>query len=268
MMIFGVLATIVMGLSLGVLGGGGSILTVPILVYLFRIDPVLATGYSLFLVGLTSLLGAILAWKKGQVDLKTGVLFAVPSFIAVYLTRAALIPALPDVFFEAGSVRLTKSVFLMLFFAVLMLTASISMIRERKDRPQKLEVKPWLRASLIGLEGTLVGVVTGLVGAGGGFLIIPALVVLVGLPMRLAVGTSLAIIAVKSLIGVLGDLQSQGDQFDGTFLIGLALVAALGLLIGRALAPRIPESVLKKSFGFFVLAMGFVIFADQLFQIL
>jgi uncharacterized protein len=265
MEVLGYLAAIIMGLSLGMIGGGGSILTVPILVYLFAVEPVMATAYSLFIVGLTSLVGGFSYLKKGEVDLKTGLIFATPSFVGVYLTRAFLVPALPDQLFSVGSLTISKALFVMLLFAVLMVVASVTMIRPQKIKAQKAQLSSAARYSLIGLEGLVVGGVTGFVGAGGGFLIIPALVVLVGLPMKLAVGTSLFIIAAKSLIGFIGDLQQQA-QMDWTLLLSLSGVAMLGLFVGVLFADRVSDKVLKKGFGWFVLVMGSLILMDQLLR--
>jgi len=274
-MIFGYLASILMGLSLGMIGGGGSILTVPILVYLFAIPPVLATAYSLFIVGLTALVGGLSYLRKGEVDVKIGFIFAVPSFVGVYLTRAYVMPSLPDPVFSVGTLLVSKPLLIMLVFSVMMLAASISMIRggkkdssakdqSTKTPTAKTQSTPWL---LIGAEGLIVGGVTGFVGAGGGFLIIPALVVLVGLSMKRAVGTSLMIIAAKSLLGFTGDLQT-GTQMDWTLLISISAIALIGLFVGMNLVKKVPEQVLKKAFGYFVLVMGSFILFDQLIRIL
>jgi len=261
--IFGYLASVVMGLSLGMIGGGGSILTVPILVYLFGINPVLATAYSLFIVGLTALFGGLSYFLKGEVDLKTGFIFAVPSFVGVYLTRAFVVPAMPDPVFSIGGADVPKPLLIMLIFAVLMVAASVSMIRNKKAVAKKADLSPVARYTLISFEGLVVGGVTGLVGAGGGFLIIPALVLLVGLPMKIAVGTSLFIIAAKSLIGFIGDVQHQAE-IAWSFLFTIAGIATVGLLMGVALSKKVSERTLKKGFGWFVLIMGTLILLDQL----
>jgi len=258
----GYIASILMGLSLGLIGGGGSILTVPILVYLFAIDPVAATAYSLFIVGLTALVGGISYFKKGDVDLKTGFIFAIPSFIGVYLTRAYVVPNLPDPVFSIFETNISKSLFIMFVFALLMVLASVSMIRSKKIKNSNTTFSSFQKAVLIGLEGLVVGGVTGLVGAGGGFLIIPALVVLVGLPMKIAVGTSLFIIAAKSLIGFIGDFQ-QGISIDWTLLFSISAIAIIGLFLGVKFSDRISDKILKRGFGFFVLLVGLIILTDQ-----
>jgi len=262
MEVLGYFAAIIMGVTLGLIGGGGSILTVPILVYLFQLDPLLSTSYSLFIVGLTALVGGISYAKKGEVDFKTGFLFAVPSFISVYLTRAYFIPWLPEPVFEIFSLSISKAILVMMVFSVLMLLASISMIKVNKKATPK-ELSPSFAAFIIILEGFIVGMLTGFVGAGGGFLIIPALVVLVGLPMKKAVGTSLFIIAIKSLLGFTGDIQAQAD-IEWVFLGVLSFLAVIGIFIGLKFSNYFSEKSLKVGFGYFILIMGFFILLDQL----
>jgi uncharacterized protein len=263
MEIIGYVAAVIMGLSLGLIGGGGSILTVPILVYLFGVNPVISTAYSLFVVGLTSAVGSLSHFKKGNVHLKTALIFGVPSIIAVYLVRKFVVPAIPDEIFSTGSFVLTKSVGVLVLFAILMLLASYSMIRKKKPDESKTESEPTYNYPLIFIEGLLVGGVTGLVGAGGGFLIIPALVLLAKLPMKQAVGTSLLIIALKSLIGFTGDLGS-GLEIDYTFMLIFSAFAMVGIVIGSYLTKYIPNEKLKPAFGWFVLVMGVYILGKEL----
>lgn len=263
MEILGYVAAIFMGLSLGMIGGGGSILTVPILVYLFKIEPVLATAYSLFIVGLTALVGGGSYLKKGEVDLKTGLIFAAPSFVGVYVARAYLVPNLPDTIFTLGSMVVTKAMLIMGVFAVLMLLASVSMIRTKKEAAAPKKLSTMQRTALISAEGLVVGGITGFVGAGGGFLIIPALVLLVGLPMKIAVGTSLFIIAAKSLLGFTGDLQGH-TAIDWSLLVSVSAIAIVGLLVGVKFSKKVSEKTLKKGFGYFVLIMGAFILFDQI----
>jgi uncharacterized membrane protein YfcA len=259
--VIGFAAAILIGVSLGLIGGGGSILTVPVLVYILGVDPVLATAYSLFVVGSTSLVGAGTYMKKGLVNYKTALVFAVPSFIAVFLTRKYLVPALPDPLFSAGEAVVTKNIGIMVFFAIIMLAASYSMIRGNKKK-EDVEEELKFNFPLIALEGSVVGVITGIVGAGGGFLIIPALVLLAKLPMKMAVGTSLLIIAAKSLIGFLGDLSTQ--TIDWQMLLIFTALSIVGIFIGSTLSKRINEKILKTGFGWFVLAMGIYIITKEL----
>jgi uncharacterized membrane protein YfcA len=259
----GYVAAIIMGLSLGLIGGGGSILTVPILVYLFGVDPVTSTAYSLFVVGLTSLVGSFSHLKNGNVHLKTAAIFGIPSIITVYSVRKFVVPAIPDTLFSIDSFSLTKPLFVMVLFAVLMLLASVSMIRDAK-KSEKEEGQIKYNYPLIFAEGILVGGVTGLVGAGGGFLIIPALVLLAGLPMKQAVGTSLLIIAMKSLIGFTGDLGSD-LLIDYKFMMIFSAFAIVGIVSGAYLSKFIPGKKLKPAFGWFVLVMGLFILGKELF---
>ncbi|MCX6118066.1 MAG: sulfite exporter TauE/SafE family protein [Proteobacteria bacterium] len=265
MELLGYLSSVIMGLSLGMIGGGGSILTVPILVYLFGVDPVTATAYSLFIVGMTALVGGINYYRAGQVDLKTGITFAIPSFIGVYAVRAYVVPNLPFTIFSFGSITVTKPLLMMLVFAVLMVAASLSMIKGNQVQSKKMQLSAPLKALLIIVEGLVVGGVTGFVGAGGGFLIIPALVILVGLPMKIAVGTSLFIIAAKSLVGFTGDLQRH-EVIDWQLLLSMSAIAIVGLFLGVWLSKRVSEKALKKGFGYFVLIMGTFILVDQLLK--
>lgn len=259
--LFGYVGALLIGVVLGLIGGGGSILTVPILVYALSLNPVIATAYSLFVVGSTSLVGAIQNMRKGMVDFKTAIIFAIPAFIAVYLTRAFLIPAIPDDFFQVKDFVVTKNLALMLFFAGIMLLASISMIWS-KSKEIEDETKATYNYPLIIIEGLVVGLITGIVGAGGGFLIIPALVLLAKLPMKKAVATSLFIISIKSLIGFLGDVQNI--KIDWPFLLSFSAISVVGIFVGIWLNKFIDGKKLKKAFGWFVLVMGIYIIYKEL----
>ncbi len=261
--ILGYLGALIIGIVLGLIGGGGSVLTVPILVYLLSINPVVATAYSLFVVGVSSLLGALQNIRKGLVDFKTAVVFAIPAFIAVYLTRRFLIPAIPDYLFEVGNFTVTRDIGIMIFFAILMLLASYSMIRGKSKNRDAGNTEIKFNYPMIVLEGVVVGVITGIVGAGGGFLIIPALVILAKLPMKKAVATSLLIIAIKSLIGFLGDVETM--EIDWLFLLSFTAFSLLGILIGVWLNKYIEGGKLKKSFGWLVLIMGLYILIKEIF---
>ena len=259
--IFGYIGALFIGIILGLIGGGGSILTVPVLVYALTLNPVIATAYSLFVVGTTSLVGAVKNMMKGMVDFKTAIIFSIPAFIAVYLTRAFLIPAIPDELFTIGAFIITKNLAIMLFFALIMLVASVSMIRNTRKETDEDAVVTY-NYPLIIIEGLVIGVITGIVGAGGGFLIIPALVLLAKLPMKKAVATSLFIIAIKSLIGFLGDVQNL--EIDWTFLLSFTAVSVVGIFIGIWLNKFIDGKKLKKAFGWFVLVMGLYIIYKEL----
>lgn len=260
MEILGYIASVFIGISLGLIGGGGSILTVPVLVYLFGVDALLATTYSLFIVGTTSLAGSVSYFKQGLVDVRTAVVFGLPSILSIWLTRTYIVPVLPDTVFTLGDFVVTKSLLLMLLFAVLMLFAAYSMIKPKKSNPTP--TIPNANYAKVIMQGFFVGVVTGLVGAGGGFLIIPALVNILRLPMKTAVGTSLVIIAVNALIGF--GFSLPHTTIDWTFLLTVAIIAFVGIVIGTYLARKIDGKVLKPVFGWFVLAMGAYILLKEM----
>ncbi|MEO6252338.1 MAG: sulfite exporter TauE/SafE family protein [Ferruginibacter sp.] len=264
MEILGFFLAALVGVSLGLIGSGGSILTVPILVYIMGVNPVLATAYSLFIVGSTALVGGVQSALQKRVDFKTVLIFGIPSIAAVYATRMWLVPFIPKEIFSIGSLVITKSIALMLLFAIVMILASVSMIRTGKKKEVDENAPMSYNYPMILLEGAVVGLLTGLVGAGGGFLIIPALVLLARMPMKLAVGTSLFIIAAKSLIGFIGDLQ--GSEIIDWKLLGIfTAFSVAGIFAGILLSKKIPGQKLKKGFGWFVLVMGIYIIIKELF---
>lgn len=266
MEIIGYVSSIIIGISLGLIGGGGSILTVPVLVYLFGVEPMMATAYSLFIVGASSLVGAFPKYKEGLISLKTAIVFGIPSIAAVFATRKFIVPAIPKEVFNIGDFVVTKSILMMMLFAILMVAASVSMIREKKNKNASDETEEQkFNYPMIILEGGIVGVLTGLVGAGGGFLIIPALVMLSKLPMKKAVGTSLLIIAAKSLIGFVGDLSTNGSNMNWALLGSVTALAIGGIFVGNMLSKKIDGNKLKKGFGWFVLIMGVYIIINELF---
>ncbi|MEL6811339.1 MAG: sulfite exporter TauE/SafE family protein [Bacteroidota bacterium] len=262
MEVAGYLGALIMGVVLGLIGGGGSILSVPIFVYLLGINPVTATAYSLFVVGISALVGAIQNMRKGLVAYRTALVFSVPAFVAVYATRKFIVPAIPEKLFSMGDFLLTKEIGIMLFFAMIMLMAAISMIRS-KTREVREEGRKF-NYGLITLEGLGVGLLTGIVGAGGGFLIIPALVLLAKLPMKKAIATSLMIIAAKSLIGFIGDIENL--EIDWVFLSKFTGISVVGIFIGVGLTRFIKAENLKKAFGWFVLVVGVIIVAKEVIQ--
>lgn len=248
------------GISLGLTGGGGSILTVPVLVYSAKIEPVIATAYSLFIVGLTSLVGAGSYYKKKLVNVRMAIIFAIPAFITVWLMRKFVIHAMPDTLLQIGSFTLTKDLFLMLFFAFIMLISGFKMVfGVKKEVKENNEIK----YGLVLLNGIIVGVLSGLVGAGGGFLIVPALVFFMSLPMHKAVGTSLLIISINSLIGFTGDILNL-PHIDWEFLLIFSSIASAGIFLGIYLNQFLNSEKLKKVFGYFVLAMAVVIIFKEL----
>jgi uncharacterized membrane protein YfcA len=256
----GYTGAMLIGIVLGITGGGGSILTVPILVYVLSINPLIATAYSLFIVGTTSAFGTFQNFKKDLVAPKTAIQFAIPSVIGVYLTRKFIVHQLPEVLFYFGSLQLTRATFLMILFAVVMFMAAYSMLKPRKEMIEEKSKG----IVVVSVQLFFVGILIGLIGAGGGFLIIPALVKLAKLPMKKAIGTSLLIITINSLFGFVGDLETT--VIDWGFLIPFTVVSIIGIFIGLKIQHFIDEKLLKKIFGLFVLAMSLLILYKELFS--
>ena len=257
----GYTAALLMGILLGLIGGGGSILTVPILVYLFGTNPTLSTAYSLFIVGITALIGSISHFRKGNVNLKMALFFGLPSMIAVFLVRRFVVTAIPDQIATMGNIEITRDNFILTLFAILMLAAAWTMIKPSITLNKSSDEKQ-VRLGWIIFEGVVVGGLTGLVGAGGGFLIIPALVLFTGIQMKEAIGTSLVIIAVKSLFGFLGD-ASATSGIDYSFLITFSTFAIGGIIIGSNLIRFIDNQKLKPAFGWFVLFSGILVLIKE-----
>lgn len=268
--IFGYVGILLAGVSLGLIGGGGSILVVPIFVYLFALPPAVSTAYSLFVVGCASLIGALRYARTRDVDYQIAALFAVPGLLGVYFSRHYIVPALPETLLTFAHFTLTKNMLIMTVFAGVMLLAGRAMILRGKAVAAIVVSKepvasvqsrrPDLRSILPKAFG--VGLLTGFVGAGGGFLIIPALVIFAKLPMRRAVGTSLAIITVNSLIGFLGDASTK-NAMNWTLLLSVASIAGAGILIGTSLSHKIPGKKLEPAFGWFVLIIASYILLRQ-----
>jgi uncharacterized membrane protein YfcA len=270
MELLGYAASILIGISLGLIGSGGSILTVPVLVYLFQIDPLLATSYSLCIVGVSSIAGVISRLRQKLLDLKIILLFGAPSIIGVFIARKFILHAIPDHFSILPNTIISKSSFIMLFFATLMLASALSMIlgKNSKEIPGQ---KPAYGITLA-IVGLFEGMVTGIVGAGGGFLIIPALVILGKLPMKKAIASSLFIITIKSLVGFSGDLMHLNVVWSAPlkemvlsikFLLIIITLATLGIITGNYLNKKLDGAKLKKGFGWFVLCMAIVIMYEQ-----
>lgn len=255
----GYFASIIIGISLGLIGGGGSILTIPILVYLFKVNPDQATSYSLFIVGLTALFGSYSHYRMGNLKLKSALYFAIPSIISILIIREVIFPQIAQTLFSVASYSVSKDFLIMIIFSVLMITAAISMIKKRPNEQKPTETN----YVQLGFIGFLVGIVTGFLGAGGGFLIIPALLFFANLPMKQAVGTSLLIITINSTIGFAGDYYI-GTPIQYTFLLSVSAMALIGMFIGSRLSKKIDGAKLKPVFGWFVLIMGFYIIAKEI----
>lgn len=260
--ILGYTAAIAVGLTLGIIGAGGAILTVPILVYLMKVNPVTATVYSLFIVGCTTLIGSVSYMKNGLVNFKTSFAFAVPSLVSIFITRKFIVPSLPGEILHISDLTITKEVFILVLFAIIMLLASFSMVFgnvKERDIDKPVTAKEYL---MLFFYGIIVGFVSGMVGAGGGFLIVPALVLLAKIPIKAAIGTSLFIITLNSLSGFIGDLT--GDYIiDWKMLLIFLGLAVIGILTGSYLAKFIKGKNLKKFFGIFIFGMGVYIIARE-----
>ena len=256
----GYFGAILVGLILGLIGGGGSILTLPILVYLLGVDAVTATGYSLFIIGITSFVGTLRNANEKKIDFKIGLLFTIPTLLSLYFTRLVILPSIPIEILSIGDFILMKPMTIMILLAAIMLLASYSMIKGRKDEEVDKKTTNFAKLSVVGLG---VGLLSGLVGAGGGFIITPALVFFAYLPMKNAVATSIFIIAVNSLLGFTGDIGKH--EMDWPFLLLFSSLSIVGIFIGIYLTRFISGTQLKKGFGWFVLIMGTFILLKEIF---
>ena len=264
LLVLGYLSAFFVGISLGLIGSGGSILAVPILVELLHIDPIIATAYSLFIVGTTSLVGSVKHLSQQKIDFRTVLIFGVPSILSIYVTRVKLLSLIPDVVFSSSHCTITKSMLLLVSFAIIMLLASISMILPQKNQEFQHQQRGFLQTLFLGILGLLVGVIAGFVGAGGGFLIIPALVLLGKIPIERAIVTSLFIVCLNSIVGFLGVIQIF-HEIDWELLTLFSGIAISGLFVGMTLAKKIPGEKLKPYFGWFILILSIYILLDTLF---
>ena len=258
MLVAGIIAFLIIGLILGLIGGGGSLLGVPVLVNILCIEAGLATTYSLFIVGMTALVGAVSYVKKGEVSVEAILNFALASVITVFCMRKFVMPNLPAEFNVAG-IPFSKQALIMVVFSLLILSASYSMIISRK--PNRIKDVKWneftktpLGIPFVILLGILIGVITGFVGAGGGFIIVPVLMIFVRLNFKKAIGTSLCIVALNSIVGFIGSLGHQ--TLDWTFLLSISAVCGVGILLGSMLSNKISSQKLKPAFGWFTLCVG------------
>jgi uncharacterized membrane protein YfcA len=267
MIALGYVLGLLIGICLGMMGAGGAIMTIPVLVYLFEIDIVTATFYSLFIVGLTALIGTYGYIKNGLFDFKTVIFFGLPSIFSILLTTRVLAPTIPTIITEIGSFTLTKDILILFLFAILMIISAIAMLRSsRAIIKDNYEGYQRYRYGLIMLQGILVGMLTGFLGAGGGFLIIPALVVLAHLPMKKAVGTSLCIITINCAFGFISR-YSQIIYVDWEFLLYFTSLTCAGIISGIYFSRNWSGAQLKKGFAYFMLTMGtFIIVKESVFK--
>lgn len=258
---------VLIGFSLGLIGGGGSILAVPVLVYVLHFEAQIATGYSLFIIGITSFIGAFAFLKKRDFSLEAILQFAIPSVITVFCVRKYLVPNLPDVFFTIGTLVVTKQVLIMVVFAIVMFFSAITMIRTGKN--VALKNLMWdefyrmpFRIPALMVLGVLVGLLSGFVGAGGGFLIIPVLILFARVPMKKAIGTSLSIIAINSLIGFTGNIGTIPIVWQSLLLF--SALSIVGVFIGIYTGKFVSGKKLKPAFGWFTLVIGLLIIVKEL----
>jgi uncharacterized membrane protein YfcA len=251
-----------MGIVVWLVGWGWAILTVPILVYFFHIDPIMATFYSLIIVWMTALVWAIMKLRSWEIMWRIGILFGIPSIIATFFSRHTLVPSIPDHVF-----LIEKWTLLLLVFGFIMFAAGCSMVCKRKNQntSKSSPIQKWKKSLLTIVEGWIVGTITGLVGAGGWFLIVPALMMLEWLNIKQAVATSLLIISLKSLIGSLGDITNSMQGIDVNFLIYAIVIAIIGLFVGLFLQKKIPAEKLSRWFGIFTMITAILMLSNELF---
>jgi len=249
------------GIVIGLFGGGGSILAVPIFVYLFKLNPVIATSYSMFVVGSSAAIGTLINLKKKLIEYKTAGIFTLPALVSVFLTRRFLIPNIPKVLLSSESFDITKEMGLMLFFSSIIMLSSVLMMKKPKTETIT-NLNTNKNYGLLIFIGLGVGVLTGLVGAGGGFIIVPALVLFARLTIKQAVTTSLIIITFNSLIGFSSDVSFL--EIEWNFLMLFTVISVLGIFVGTYISNYIRESTLKTNFARFMILMAVVIIFKEL----
>ncbi|MFM7661048.1 MAG: sulfite exporter TauE/SafE family protein [Bacteroidota bacterium] len=260
MLVLGYFLSILIGVSLGLMGGGGSILTVPLLVYFFDVDPLLATSYSLFIVGFTSLIGIPPYIRDRNINRQLVLSFGIPSVLAVFSTTYFLVPILPEKF-EFSTIVLKRDFILLLFFSLILIVSSFSMVGKKN-----LEIKetPFSSLKLL-ITGLVTGCLTGIIGIGGGFLIVPALVKASKIPIKKAIGTSLLIIVMNAFIGLLA--MRDYSKLDFELLISILFFALLGMILGVRLARKIDGNTLKVFFGWFILILAILILVSEMCKV-
>lgn len=260
MEILGYILAIFVGLSTGLIGAGGSILAMPILVYLFGVEAgETAPAYSLFVVGVSSMVGAYIKNKEGLINYKLVLSFGLPTIVAIFITRYFIVPALPDELFSVGNLLVSKHLFVMVLFSLLMIIASVFMIRE-KEVKETSKINPLLNMG----SGLSTGVLSGLVGAGGGFIIVPALMKIGKLNVKAAIATSMAIIAINTSVGFVSSMSHV--EMDWKLLLIFSSLSVVGILVGHFFSKKIKAKNLKKGFGWFILLTGLFILTKELYN--
>jgi uncharacterized protein len=254
-------ASLFVGLSLGMIGAGGSILTVPVFIFVLKIDPLTSSIYSMFIVGISSLAGGIRSIFHKLVDIKTMIVFGIPSVTGVLVARKFIFPSIPDQLFSIGGFIVSKKILFMICISTLMFFAAVKMLKAASPKTETLPSVTHVKTGFLITQGFLVGIITGLFGIGGGFLIVPALYFWTHLPMKKAVGTTLLIIAMNSLFSF--STSYSESLINWSLLLRFSLGAIIGILIGTRIAEKIPSDYLKKMFGWFVMAISFYIVFKQ-----
>lgn len=256
-------ASFLIGITLGIFGGGGTILTLPVLVYLLYFEADIAIHYSMFIVGTTTFVGGINSYIKNYLNLKAAYSFGIPSLIAVYITSKTITPWIKKSSWMIGQYELSGKHLLMFLFAILMIVVALFMIfKKQNDVVVEKNRKKKFYFGII-LKAALVGFISGLIGAGGGFIIVPSLIAFYKLKIKEAIGTSLVIIAANSFVGFLGSMNLYPN--DWLFLLSFSFISILGIISGLWLSRRIQATKLKIAFGYFVLLMGIYVFIKEVF---
>lgn len=260
MEIIGFILAVLIGVTLGLMGSGGSILTVPVLVYILKIDPNLATTSSLFAIAVSSLIGSFRNHLKKNINYKTILEFGIPSVLMVFLTRQFILPLVPD-FIQIGKWSFHQNLVLMVLFSCIMIFSAIRMIKTNYvESDTTIRVPKFITI----LQGAFVGLITGVVGAGGGFLIIPALIGFYKIPINKAIATSLAIICINSIFGLAGDLEKL-PLINWTILSRYTILLVLGMFIGFYISKYFKGNQLKRGLGILILLIGlFILFKELL----
>lgn len=254
--ILGAFLFVLIGVILSLLGSGGALLTIPVLVYIFDVDPYWATSYSMFIMGVSNWAATIDNIKKNLIYYKIGLCFAIPGLLVTFIIRRFILPIVPDVLFESDVLSFTKGSAIMLSFAILMFYTAIKTFRRKNTiEYSRIEFSPVINI----LQGAAIGLVTGFAGAGGGFLIVPALLFTVKMPMKEAAATSLFIISITTFLGFFGDFN-PAIEMDWTLIIFCTAFSILGILITSFIKDTFSNKFLKTSFGYFILGLSLLVF--------
>lgn len=256
--IIGYISALFIGLVMGLTGSGGSILSVPVLAYLFGFDEKVSTAYSLFIVGMTAVVGSQKVLKEKQVNFRLILYFGIPAVLGVLLSRRVILPLLPDELFQIFDYVISRRMFVFGLFASLMLIAVYTMFYKSKIELEQTTSKVKFHPLLL-TEGMFLGIFMGLVGAGGGFLLVPALMLIARLPIKKSIGTSLVIVCMNSLSGFfLGDFFYI--EINWGFLLSFTFLSLIGIIVGGKLVNLVNPEKLKKGFAYFILTMAIFVF--------